>query len=127
MDARFHQHNPLRYPHWRAERAVYLADRCSKGLRPGAYDDHCVRVYRRYLVDLYSAGQNDELRESVHREFQHIHRAHQLRLHPDGAIRQLLEAWLLTTEPCEGIARRFGIEVAAVEYFEQIFLMLATG
>jgi hypothetical protein len=121
MDARLQLHNPLRQPNWRALRAAYLADHLPKPVPARRQDDKRVCAYYRYLAGLYSAGDDDPLRQKIISKLPHVDRAHRLQFDAEYELRQTMEAWLLTREPIPEIAARFAMDAAVVEYFEQLF------
>jgi hypothetical protein len=121
MAADFQELNPVRSPSWRAERAVYLAERLPQPFRLGREDDFYVRSLWRYLTELREAGDDHKQRSSVRHEFSTVYQAQQLRFNQDHLRRSILEARLLTEESFATIAERYGVEAALIEHYEQLF------
>jgi hypothetical protein len=121
MNSHFLLQGPLRCPHWRLDRVVQMTSHRPSPLRPGPYDDHYVRIYRRVLLALTAAGMDDSSREEVFRANPDICHAHELHYSLDIERRQILEARLLTNETLEGIALGFGTSARTIDYFEKLF------
>ncbi len=121
MDARIFNSHFLRQPQWRAERVWRMLEHRPSPLRPRRYDDHYVRAYRRFLMSFLAAGGVEPLIAKVVANQPHVHAAHMLHYDPDSERRQILEAWLLTTEPYFEIAERFAMDEKTVDVYEQVF------
>ena len=117
----FIQGLPFRRPKWRLERVVQLISRRPNPLRPGRYDDHYVRAYRRILLELAAADDDEAKREAVFLEYPHVCRGHLLHYSPDIERRQILEARLLTSETIQEIAIRFATVPEVIDYYEKLF------
>ena len=112
---------PLSRPQWRLDRVVQLISHRPEPLRPGRYDDHFVRVYRKLLLALTAAGDDAAKREAVFREYPDVGHAHRLHYSPDIERRQILEARLLTSESIEGDRTPLRRAPKAIEYYEKLF------
>ncbi len=113
--------SPFRSPQWRLHRVMEMIRHRPRPLRPRRSDDHNIRVYRWVLLELAAAGENDERRDAVFRQYPAVGQAHLLHYSADIENRQVLEARLLTTESFPEIAHRFATEPATIKYYEQIF------
>jgi hypothetical protein len=109
MDADCFKHNPFRPLKWRAERALRLVAN-HPSVRLGSHDDFYVRSYRDYLVAMLAAGDDEAEQEAAILQWSHVHQAHAFHYHADSEWRQILEAWLLTGETYDGIAKRLATE-----------------
>jgi hypothetical protein len=121
MDARYLKNSPLRRPQWRAERTLYLIDGHPIPRRPQRYDDRYVRTYRKFLVELMAAGDNELRRNSLFEKMPSVGQAHFLYVSRDGLSRCILEAWLLTGLSSDEIAGEFAMDPSAIDYFEKLF------
>jgi hypothetical protein len=121
MHAKFFENNPFRRPQWRADRVLQLVEHRPAPLRPRIFDDHYVRVYRRFLLLYLAAGADENQRYAASMERPEVYHAHMLRYHPDTEWRQILEARILTQEPLSEIAKRFLTSDKAIELYEALF------
>ena len=96
-------------------------------LKPRQYDDHYVRAYRRILLSLVAAGNDEAVRYAVIQEKPYVYQAHTLHFHPDRHLQQVLQARLLTNESLAEIATRFATEPLTIEFYERFFLTFGTG
>lgn len=113
--------NPQRPPNWRAERALEMVRHRPHPLWPTSYDDTYIRRYRWLLLE-YAAGEYEPQRQIDALEYRPpTFAAHRFFYSPDIATRQLLEAWLLTSETFAQIAARFGTDAETIEHFEALF------
>ena len=121
MDAFDCTMNPFRRPRWRAERAMQMVEHRPSPLKPRSSDDRYVREYRWFLLQYLAEDADEDQRNAAIQEQPHVYHAHSLRYHPDTELRQILEARLLTSESFAQIAERFGVEPAAIDYYEKLF------
>src|SRR4051794_25022874 len=112
---------PLRLPHWRLNRVTEMLRHRPQPLRPGRKDDHPIRAYRRLLLELLAAGDNEVKLTAVREERPAVHEAHRYHYSPDFRWRQEIEARLLTRESLENIAFKLGANPKAVEYYASLF------
>ena len=121
MHPEIYKNSPFRRLKWRAERVMQLVEHLPSPLKPGRYDDPYVRTYRRFLLLLVAAGDDEAARYAVIQEKPHVYQAHTLHFHSDRHLRQVLEARLLTVEPLAEIANRFATEPLTIEFYEALF------
>jgi hypothetical protein len=112
---------PLRLPHWRLNRVMEMLRHRPQPLRPRWKDDHPIRVYRRMLLELLAAGDDEDKLNAVQVEQPAVYEAHRYHYSPDFRPRQEIEARLLTRESLEETASKLGADPQAIEYYASIF------
>lgn len=121
MNPDLHTQSPVRNPSWRLQRVMEMIRHRPRALLPRRSDDHNVRVYLRVLLELAAAGEDEDRRDAVFREYPAVCQAHLLHYSADVESRQVIEARLLTSESFAEIAGRMATEPATVAYYERIF------
>src|SRR3954466_4811221 len=91
MNPEIFENSPFRRPQWRADRVMQMVERQPSPLMSRYYDDTYVRTYRRLLLLLLAAGDDEVARFGVNRELSHAFQAHSLRFHSDRHLRDVLE------------------------------------
>jgi hypothetical protein len=112
---------PMRLPHWRLNRVTEMLRHRPQPLRPRWVDDHPIRAYRRMLLQLLAAGDDEERLEAARGERPALYEAHGYHYSPDFRLRQEIEARLLTRDSLEDIASKFGADAKAIEYYASLF------
>ena len=112
---------PLRLPHWRLNRVMEMLRHRPQPLRPRWKDDHPIRAYRRLLLELLAAGDDEEKLNAVKKERPAVYEAHRYHYSPECRKRQEIEARLLTRESLEEIASKLGADPKAIEYYASLF------
>ncbi len=120
MDPAFYHDNSFRPPQWRADRAMQMVAHRPSRLLPSRFDDSYVRLYRRFLLSLAAAGDDEAARAAI-QEPSHVYQAQLLRFNPNRQLRQVLEARLLTHESLADIAHRLGTDALTVDFYEKLF------
>jgi hypothetical protein len=112
---------PLRLPHWRLNRVTEMLCHRPQPLQPRWKDDQPIRAYRRMLLDLLAAGDDEEKLHAVKTEFLAVYEAHRYHYSPEFLKRQEIEARLLTRESLDEIAAKLGADPKAIEYYASLF------
>jgi len=84
-------------------------------------DDHPIRAYRRLLLDLLAAGDDEGKILAVKVELPAVYAAHRFHYGSDYRMRQEIEARLLAGESFQEIASKLCADPKAIEYYNQIF------
>jgi len=121
MNAKLIAMNPVRRPQWRLDRVLQLVRHRPQPLWPRRVDCHAIRVYRRILLELAAARNDEDAVDKLEHESPDICYAHALHYSADAEPRQILEARLLTSESLDLIAKRMGTSTKAIEYYEALF------
>src|SRR3954451_23698951 len=95
---------PMRLPHWRLNRVMEMLRHRPKPLWAGWKDDHPIRAYRRMLLELLAAGNDEQKLDIAKTERPAVYAAHRYHYSADFQARQEIEARLLTRESLEEIA-----------------------
>lgn len=117
----FHARNPFRPPQWRSERAILLADRQPRPLRPRRFDDAYIRTYWQFLVDYVRTREHPERSHALFLRQPHVYHAHMVQWHPDPEWKTILEARLLTGANYAEIANGLNLDPAVVNWYEKLF------
>ncbi len=112
---------PLRRPHWRLNRVTEMLRHRPQPLRPLWEDDHPIRAYRRILLNLLAAGDDEETLDAVREERPAVYEAHRYHYSPEIRTRQQIEARLLTGASLEEIAAKLAADPKAIEYYASLF------
>jgi hypothetical protein len=121
MHPEIYKNSPFRKPRWRADRVMQMVETQPLPLKSRSYDDSYVRTYRRFLLLLINAGDDEAARFAVMHELPHVFHAHELCFDSDRHLRDMLEARLLTDQPFSEISHRLGTDPLTIEFFEALF------
>jgi hypothetical protein len=112
---------PVRLPHWRLNRVMEILCHRPQPLRPCWKDDHPIRVYRRLLLGLLAAGDDEVKLAAVREGLPAVYDAHRYHYSPEFGKRQEIEARLLAREPLQEIACKLAADPKAIEYYALLF------
>ncbi len=121
MGLNLYQIDPMRAPRWRADLAIRIVQQGAGSVHPGASEDEYVEKYVQLLKVLSAAEAERSDFQQVRLSMPHLFGAHSLYYSQDGLCRSVLEAWLLTSESFDQIAKRCGLDALCVEAYESTF------